>query len=176
MGKDLGTGEPEKVLAEIAALIPRYRGLSAEKMTHNGVRLQPEVGPEGAEAPAQRLRLVPVSAAALPVPSADYPFMLMTGVSLFHSGSLSTQSPGISTIAPEAALELSREDATALGIKNGDLVTVTSQRGSIAVKARVTAKQAAGTVFVPYHFARPAVHELTGAAQPYALVKIEKQN
>ena len=176
MGKDLGTGEPEKVLAEIAALIPRYRGLSAEKITRNGVRLQPDTGQEGAEAPALRLRLVPVSGAALPVPSADFPFMLMTGSSLFHSGSLSTQSPGINTIAPEAALELSREDATALGIKNGDLVTVTSERGSIAVKARVTAKQSAGTVFVPYHFARPAVHELTGAAQPYALVKIEKQN
>jgi predicted molibdopterin-dependent oxidoreductase YjgC len=176
MGKDLGAGEPGKVLAEIAALVPRYQSLSAENITGNGVRLQPDAGQEGAEAAALGLRLIPVSGAALPMPSADFPFMLMTGPSLFHSGSLSTQSPGICSIAPEASLDLSPQDATALGIKNGDLVTVTSERGSIAVKARVTAKQSAGTVFVPYHFAQPAVHELTGEAQPYALVKIEKQN
>ena len=60
MGKDLGAWEPEKVLAEIAALIPRYQGLSAEKIPRNGVRLQPDAGQEGAEAPALRLRLIPV--------------------------------------------------------------------------------------------------------------------
>jgi hypothetical protein len=43
------------------------------------------------------------------------------------------------------------------------------------IKVRVTAHQLPGSVFIPYHFDRPAVQELTGAAQPYALVKIEKQ-
>ncbi len=175
MGKDLGAWEPETVLAEIAALIPRYQGLSAENIPRNGVRLQPGAGQEGAEAPALQLRLIPVDGAAPPLPSAEFPFMLLTGSSLFHCGSLSTQSPSICTVAPEALLELSREDSSALGIQSGDLAAVTSERGSIVIKVRVTAQQLPGNVFIPYHFDRPAVQELTGAAQPYALVKIEKQ-
>ena len=175
MGKNLGACEPETVLTEIAALIPRYQGLSAENIPRNGVRLQPGAGQQGAEATALRLRLIPVDGAVPPLPSVEFPFMLLTGSSLFHCGSLSTQSPSICTVAPEALLELSREDSSALGIQSGDLAAVTSARGSIVIKVRVTAQQLPGNVFIPYHFDRPAVQELTGAAQPYALVKIEKQ-
>ena len=176
MGKDLGSWDAAKILAEIAALTPQYRGISAETITLKGIKLHPAAGQQGAEAPALRAHLIPVDGAAPPLPTADFPFMLLTGSSLFHCGSLSTQSPGIGTIAPEAALELSPQDSNALSIQNGDLVAVTSERGSIAIKARVTAKQLPGSVFISYHFPQPAVHELTGAAQPYALVKIEKQN
>jgi hypothetical protein len=48
--------------------------------------------------------------------------------------------------------------------------------GSFPGQRQVTAKQLPGTVFIPYHFAQPGVHELTKASQPYACVKIEKQN
>jgi predicted molibdopterin-dependent oxidoreductase YjgC len=102
--------------------------------------------------------------------------MLLIGAALFHCGSLSTKTPAINTVAPEAVLELSREDAGALGIKSGDQALVTSDRGSLAIKTRVTSKQLPGTAFIAYHFTQPAVQELTAAAQPYTLVKIEKQN
>jgi predicted molibdopterin-dependent oxidoreductase YjgC len=102
--------------------------------------------------------------------------MLLTGAALFNCGSLSTKTPAINTVAPEAVVELSREDAAALGIKSGDQTMVTSDKGSLEVKARVTPKQLPGTAFIAYHFTQPAVQELTAAAQPYTLVKIEKQN
>jgi NADH-quinone oxidoreductase chain G len=175
MGKDLGDGKAERIQAEISSLIPRYRCLNAAQIPLQGIKLEPVSAEPAAEALPARARLIPVEGTAPPAPTAEFPFVLMTGSSLFHCGFLSTHSPAIRIIAPEARLDISPQDARMLGINSGEFISVTSTRGSMTVKARITAQQPPGMVFVPYHFAQPAVHALTGGWQPYALVKIAKQ-
>ena len=50
---------------------------------------------------------------------------------------------------PAAEVELSRADARAREIRNGDLVTVTQNGTSIELRARVSGRLRAGVVAVP---------------------------
>jgi formylmethanofuran dehydrogenase subunit D len=56
------------------------------------------------------------------------------------------------------------EDAAVLGVEDDDLLSITSRRGSIKVKAWVSKRPAKGLVFVPFHFHEIAVNRLTNAA------------
>ncbi len=174
MGTDIGDGKPEHIQAELSALLPRYQCRQGEQIPPQGIQLEPGPAEPGA-ATMVRARLIPVEGTVPPAPTKEFPFVLMTGSSLFHCGGLSTYAPAIRLVAPDAQLDISPQDAQKLGINSGELVAVASSRGSITIKARVTAQQPPGSVFVPYHFAQPAVHALTGGWQPYAVVAITKQ-
>lgn len=87
-------------------------------------------------------------------PESEYPFLLT-----FESGPLYTKHRSanyywIKTILPENFVLINREDATALGIKTGDVVLVESPYGSIEAPAVVTASVAKGVVAVPYGMGR----------------------
>ncbi|WP_426321292.1 molybdopterin dinucleotide binding domain-containing protein [Microbacterium sp. E-13] len=55
----------------------------------------------------------------------------------FHTRTKTGRAPQLRRAAPSAWVELSRADAAALGIREGDIVRVTSARGEIVVPARV---------------------------------------
>jgi anaerobic selenocysteine-containing dehydrogenase len=86
-------------------------------------------------------------------PSGDYPFVYTTGrtVYQFHTRTKTGRSPELQGAAPEAWLEISPDDAEALGIGDGDLVLVESARGSIELRAKRTGIRA-GVVFAPFHY------------------------
>ena len=99
-------------------------------------------------------------------PSEEYPLILTTGRNLFqyHTGTMSRRSPKLEREAPEPYVEVNREDAKRLGIKNGDRVSVSSRRGSIALLARVSERIIPGSIFIPFHYAEAAANWLTNAA------------
>lgn len=100
------------------------------------------------------------------VPDAEYPLVLTTGRILFHfhTGSMSRRSKGLHEHRPEGYIEIHPETAKQLGIGDGDMVRVTSRRGSVSVKASVTPKTGPKVVFMPFHFAEAAANTLTNAA------------
>ena len=51
---------------------------------------------------------------------------------------------------PRAYVEISSEDADALGVKTGDSLRLTSRRGEITLSAWVTDRARPGMVFVPW--------------------------
>jgi predicted molibdopterin-dependent oxidoreductase YjgC len=61
-------------------------------------------------------------------------------------------------------VEISPTDASKIKIANGEMVRVASRRGTIQVRAAVTSKITAGTVFIPFHFAAAAANRLTHSA------------
>jgi anaerobic selenocysteine-containing dehydrogenase len=87
------------------------------------------------------------------VPSEDFPFILITGRTLyhFHTRTKTGRAPQLQAAAPDVWVELSEADAAAFGIGEGDLVTVSSPRGSVRVKARITGIRR-GVVFLPFHY------------------------
>jgi len=95
-------------------------------------------------------------------PDADYPYTLSTGRVLYHwSGGAMTRRSKLDDIWPEATVEMHPDDADALKIKTNDWVKVSSRRGAIELRAMVTGRSPAGTVFIPFHFAEAAANILT---------------
>ncbi len=100
-------------------------------------------------------------------PNADYPWRLTTGRTVyhFHTRTKTGRVPELNNAAPESWVEIATADAARLGISDGDLVRVSSPRGSIEVIARLTSGRE-GTLFVPFHYGggSGAANELTVTA------------
>lgn len=96
------------------------------------------------------------------LPDEDYPLNLSTGRVLYHwSGSTMTGRSGLENVYPEATCEINPADAGDLGIEANDWLKVSSRRGSITLRALITKRSPAGTIFIPFHFAEAAVNLLT---------------
>jgi assimilatory nitrate reductase catalytic subunit len=98
---------------------------------------------------------------------AEYPVWLTTGrvVSQYLSGTQTRRIGPLVEQYPEPLCELHPRLAEAHGISDGDLVRVTSRRGSMTAPARVTATIRPDTVFLPYHWAgRHSANQLTNRA------------
>ena len=79
------------------------------------------------------------------------------------SGTGSGRSSGIDYLLNEESLEVHPEDAVQWGIKEGDFVKMSSRRGTIEIKARLTDRSPRGTVFTSFSFASVPVNILTGS-------------
>lgn len=88
------------------------------------------------------------------VPDTTYPFWLNTGrvIEHFHSRTKTKRVAQLHEMVPENYVEINSADASRLKIVTGNLVRVTSRRGEIVVKAKVTDTTAVGAVFIPMHF------------------------
>ncbi|MFF1465873.1 molybdopterin oxidoreductase family protein [Streptomyces sp. NPDC058330] len=86
-------------------------------------------------------------------PSTDYPFQLTTGRTLyhFHTRTKTGRVPQLNAAAPDVWVEISSSDAAAQGLEEGDLVEVTSPRGALRGRVRITDIRP-GLVFVPFHY------------------------
>lgn len=98
-------------------------------------------------------------------PDEEYPFWLSTGRVLehWHTGSLTRRIPTLHRAVPRAYVEINRQDAEELGIRNGEMVRIISRRGSMAAEARIDyrAQPPRGQVFVPFFDESMLVNELT---------------
>lgn len=98
-------------------------------------------------------------------PDGDYPFWLGTGAVLEHwgTGSMTQRIPTLHRAIPRAYLEMNREDATQLGIRNRDTVRLVSRRGSLEIEARLDYRSqlSPGQVFVPSFDEGEPVNRLT---------------
>ncbi|HTM91570.1 MAG TPA: nitrate reductase [Flavisolibacter sp.] len=124
-------------------------------------------------------------------PDEDYPLMLTTGrvVYHFHTRTKTGRSKELNDAAPDAFVQISEQDAARYGIKEGDMVEVTSRRGKVVEPVRI-GNIIPGHVFIPFHYGywddpgrSRAANELTitewdpVSKQPhfkYAAVRIQK--
>ncbi|MDB4895132.1 MAG: fdhA, partial [Firmicutes bacterium] len=173
---------PEEILAEIGQAVPDYRGITWSRL-ESGPGVQwpcPDPGHPGTRYlfadgfPRGRGRLhgIHYEPAAEP-PDADYPYILTTGRVLFHwhGGAISRRSEGLDAIAPEALVEIHPADAHRLGIADAGPVQVSSRRGQVTAKARVTERPLPGTIFMTFHYAEAAANLLTiDALDPLAKI------
>ena len=85
----------------------------------------------------------------------DAPLHLVTGRVLQHyqSGAQTRRVPALATAQPEAFAELHPLLADRLGVADGELVELTTNRGTAVAVARVTPSTRPDTVFMPFHYA-----------------------
>ncbi|MFF5987368.1 molybdopterin oxidoreductase family protein [Prauserella flavalba] len=86
-------------------------------------------------------------------PDAEFPFFLITGRTLvhFHTRTKTGRTPELRDAEPEVWVEISRADAAAHGITDGTPTVLTSPRGRIRARARVSGIRD-GVLFVPFHY------------------------
>lgn len=137
MGTDISTRNIEDIAEEI-------RISSREEQTKSDRRI-----------------LTPVSCAPGEAADPEYPLSLVTRDVLQHSGSMSTRSKALDLVVSEPFLEISDEDAKKFGISDNSHVKVSSRRGAIYLKAKVTDAVRSGTVFTSVHFPHGRVNALT---------------
>ncbi len=114
--------------------------------------------------PDGKARFVFEAPQAAPEPVDEkFPLVLMTGrgtSAQWHTQTRTGKSAILRKLHPAGLwLEIHPQDAKRRGIKDGDVINVSSRRATIEARARLTATVGIGRVFLPMHDAR--VNELT---------------
>jgi anaerobic selenocysteine-containing dehydrogenase len=86
--------------------------------------------------------------------SDEYPLALLTGrvKDQWHTMTRTGKVPKLMRSERDPFLEIHPDDAGHLGVRDRQLVRVTSRRGSLEVRARVTDAIRSGAVFAPFHW------------------------
>ena len=194
MGYQQNFSSTKEIMEEIALLTPQYGGISHERILERGIGLQwpcPDKNHEGTPYLHKNIftrgkgKFIP-AAHRFPaeMPDAEYPVMLTTGRILYqyHTMTMTGKNSGLMKTAGENYMEIHPELAKTLHLKHGETVKVSSRRGSIKIKTKITNKTNKNTVFIPFHFAGGANILTNSALDRFAkepelkacAVKIEK--
>ena len=114
-----------------------------------------------------RVTLVPADIIpAAERPDANYPLVLITGRQLehWHTGSMTRRAQVLDAIEPIAMASMHPDDMLQLGLAPGDVVTVQSRRGEVAIHVRRDDGTPRGAVFVPFAYYEAAANMMTHAA------------
>jgi formate dehydrogenase major subunit len=97
------------------------------------------------------------------MPDAEYPFVLTTGRQLehWHTGAMTRRSVTLDALEPSAVASLSRAEIAKLGIEPGDMIRVSTRRGSIELASRQDDAVPDGVIFIPFAFVEAAANLLT---------------
>ncbi|KYK36844.1 MAG: formate dehydrogenase [Theionarchaea archaeon DG-70-1] len=100
------------------------------------------------------------------LPDKEYPFILSTGRILYHyhTGTMSRRTSALNAFVDEGYVEISREDAQKLNVKDNEIVKVSTRRGEIKIKAKISDRVFPGSVFIPFHFSEAPANRLTNDA------------
>lgn len=174
---DLGVcPSAEGLFAEVAALWPGIAGINYGRLAEGSLQWPcPTADHPGTEylfkesfsRPGGKALFTAVPfVASKELPDKEYPFVLTTGRELFHyhTGTMTRRSVGLNAVAPEAFVEVNPSDAESMGVADGEKLTVTSRRGSISLKARVSNIVPPHVVFIPFHYSEAAANLLTSDA------------
>ncbi len=173
MGYDMTYENSHEIYKEICAVTPSYRGITWERIEKVGI---PWPCPDESHPGTPILHTTQFTrgkgrfhAIEHQPPAeqtdADYPYVLTTGRVLYHyhTRTMTSRTEGLNVLSPECFVEISHNDARKLGLGTGDVVNVSSRRGRISAKLKVSYQAVDGTIFMPFHFAQAAANRLTNA-------------
>jgi predicted molibdopterin-dependent oxidoreductase YjgC len=172
---------PAAVFDELAAVTPIYGGMSYGRLAGEGLQWPcPTSDHSGTpilhvgKFSRGRGLFSPVKAQD-PAENTDeeYPLILSTGRVLyhFHSGTMTRRSGPLSWREPGGCVEVTREDAEASGLQEGDDVLIRSRRGSIHAQLKISENVQPGTIFLAFHWREAPANILT---QDFALDPVAK--
>ena len=172
MGYPMEYGSPADIFEEIRTLTPTYAGMTYERVEGCGLQWPcPDLDHPGTPYlhedtfPRGRGRLMGVEyEEPAELITDDYPLLLTTGRMLYQYNISTRQSAILDSLASHEQTEINPEDARSIGLNDGDELRVTSRRGSVVTRAKVTERVPAGILFMTFHFSETAANELTNSA------------
>lgn len=98
-------------------------------------------------------------------PTPDFPFILTTGRvrDQWHTMSKTGKVNKLKQHIAQSYLQIHPDDARRLHIKEGDITTITSRRGEVRVKAKLSDAIKRGVVFLPMHWGKILGNDLNRA-------------
>src|SRR5438034_3575857 len=178
LARALGADWPEYTAAEsvwneLADLSPAWYGIRYPRLEEGGLQWpcpdrdhpgSPFLHAPRPARPGGKGKFFPVEyQAPIEQPDSEYPFVLTTGRTLYHynSATMTMREDGIVEKQEEPFFELSAEDASNLGLAEGDLARLVSRRGELEARAVVSDRVYPGLVWMALHFAKAKVNWLT---------------
>jgi predicted molibdopterin-dependent oxidoreductase YjgC len=165
---------PSEIMDEIAALTPIYGGISYGRIDEMGLQWPcPTADHPGTKIlHAERFSrgIGHLSGVEWQPPAEEtddkYPLILTTGRVLehFHTGTMTRRVQGLDQLEPEERLRIHPDDAASIGVADDDWTTVSSRRGTVRVRAKLTSEVQPGVVFLTFHFAEALGNVLTNPA------------
>jgi predicted molibdopterin-dependent oxidoreductase YjgC len=173
-GKGFEFDHPSQIMEEIAQLTPSYAGISYERLENGGLQWPCPTKEHPGTPILHTERFTRGKGRFIPLeykppqeqPDDNYPLILTTERSLyhFHTGTLTRRVAGLNVLNAEEMMEMNPEDAQNLGIADGELVRVTSRRGEVTARAKVTENSPPGVVSMSFHFTETPTNQLTNPA------------
>jgi formate dehydrogenase major subunit len=168
---------PREIYAEMASLMPSLANISWDRIERESSVTYPSDAPDkpghdvvfadGFPRPGGLAKLV---AAKLSPPNerpdGQYPMILTTGRQLehWHTGAMTRRASVLDALEPGPVASLSRGEIARLGIKPGDMIRVTTRRGTVELAARQDDSVPDGVVFIPFAYVEAAANLLTNPA------------
>ncbi|MFW5923010.1 MAG: formate dehydrogenase subunit alpha [Planctomycetota bacterium] len=174
MGYGMDYDHPAQIQDEIASVTPIYGGIHYDRLGNDGLQWpctdRDDPGTkflhEGEFAHGKGQFHAVEFREAAELPDEQYPYLFTTGRVLhhFHTGTLTRRVEGMEELSPPAIFEINPRDAEREDIEEGDMVEVSSRRGSVTAAAILTERSPEGTIFMPFHFHEAAANVLTNDA------------
>jgi formate dehydrogenase major subunit len=178
MGRRVGLNwsysHPRDVFAEMRNCMDSIAGITWERLEREssvtypcvkeGDPGEPTVFVDRFPTPTGRGKFVPADLIpAAERPDTEYPVVLITGRQLehWHTGAMSRRAAALDALEPEPVASLHPGDLQQLGVEPGEIVTITSRRGSISLYARADDGMPRGSAFVPFCYYEAAANLLT---------------
>jgi formate dehydrogenase alpha subunit len=163
-----------QIMEEIRCLTPSYAGITYDRLNQGSLQW-PCPNPEHPGTPILHTstftrgkgKFIPLSyKPPLELPDMEYPLILTTERSLFqyHTSTMTGKVAGLNKFRGEELVEINPQDALQLGIKDRDFVTVTSRRGNVTARARITEESPAGVISMTFHFPECPTNSITNPA------------
>jgi formate dehydrogenase major subunit len=162
---------PEGMLAEIAQIVPFFKGATWEGLGDNGKQWPITEGNVGT--PIMHLGQFKrglgkfhffeyQQSAEITEHGAEFPYILTTGRLLEHynCGTM-TRRTSNGEIVDRDVLTINPADAAKKGIETGDHVRIFSARGEVTLEARVSDEVKPGVVYTTFHFPEHLVNNVT---------------
>jgi formate dehydrogenase alpha subunit len=171
-GADWSYESPSEIFDELCKDAPKFAGISYEKIERlGGVQWPCPTADHPGTPYLHKGGILRGKGLFMPVeyrPSvecadSEYPLVLSTGRTLYHynAATQTRRSPGAHEKQPEAFLEIFPRDAKKRGIADGELVDVTSRRGTVRIRAVYSRQVRKGCVWMPFHFGEARANLLT---------------
>ncbi|KJZ21106.1 formate dehydrogenase subunit alpha [Loktanella sp. S4079] len=187
---------PSKVYAEMTLVMESLANITWDRLEQDNAVTYPSQSPtdpgqsivfaDGFPRENGRARFTPANVIAPDeTPDAEFPMVMTTGRQLehWHTGSMTRRSKVLDAVEPEANCSLHPSTLRQLGVVPGDMIRLTTRRGSIDIMARADRAVSPDMVFVPFAYVEAAANALTNPAiDPYgkipefkyAAVRVEK--
>jgi formate dehydrogenase major subunit len=174
LGLNWTYSHPREVFAEMRTCMDSIAGITWERLEREssvtypcrteGEPGQPIVFVERFPTASGRGQFVPADLIpAAERPDADYPMVLITGRQLehWHTGAMTRRAAALDALEPEPVASLHPLDLEDVGVAPGDILTISSRRGSISLYARADDGMPRGSAFVPFCYYEAAANLLT---------------
>ncbi|WP_170357097.1 formate dehydrogenase subunit alpha [Ruegeria arenilitoris] len=106
-------------------------------------------------------------------PDEEFPMIATTGRQLehWHTGSMTRRAKVLDAVEPEANCSMNPRTLKLMGIEPGEMVRLTTRRGSIEIMVRADRAIAEDMVFIPFAYVEAAANILTNSAiDPYGKI------